>query len=78
MFPILSRLGKAHKSLTSLKQSVIDNLTNKDISHNKMSLLAREIKKQKETIAHQAAIIAAQKKVINLYEANETLEKWKQ
>ncbi|WP_343557451.1 TetR/AcrR family transcriptional regulator [Sphingobacterium sp.] len=78
MFPILTRLGKAHESLTSLKQSVIDNLINKDLLNNGMSLLTQEIKQQKETIAHQAAIIAAQKKVINLYEANETLEKWKQ
>ncbi len=78
MFPILTRLGKAHESLTSLKQSVIDNLRNKDLLNNGMSLLTQEIKQQKETIAHQAAIIAAQKKVINLYEANETLEKWKQ
>lgn len=76
MFPILTRLGKAHESLTSLKQSVIDNLINKDLLNNGMSLLTQEIKQQKETIAHQAAIIAAQKKVINLYEANETLEKW--
>lgn len=78
MFPILTRLGKEQKSLTSLKQSIMDNLTNKDIVDNQISLQTQEIKQQQETIAHQAAVIAAQQKIINLYEANEALEKWEQ
>ncbi len=76
MFPILSRLGKGPEILTSLKQSVMGNLTNRDILDNKISLKAQEIGQQKETIAHQAAVIAAQKKIIDLYEANGALEKW--
>ena len=78
MFPILSRMGKGRESLTNLKQSVMGNLINKNIFDNKMSLQAQEIEQQQETIAHQARVIAAQKKVINLYEANETLNKWEQ
>jgi len=78
MLPILSRLGKGRESLTSLRQSIMDNLTNKDLLDNKMSLQAQEIEQQKETIAYQAAVIAGQKKIIDLYEANETLEKWEQ
>ncbi|WEK71432.1 MAG: TetR/AcrR family transcriptional regulator [Candidatus Chryseobacterium colombiense] len=78
MLPILSRLGKGRESLNSLKQSVMANLVNKDILDNQISLQAQEIKQQQETIAHQAAVIAAQQKIINLYEANEALEKWEQ
>ncbi|MNT35584.1 hypothetical protein D3C72_1716170 [compost metagenome] len=76
MLPILSRLGKGRESLTKLKQSVMDNLVKKDHLDNKISLLAQEIEQQKETIAHQAAIIAAHKKVISLYEANDTIQQW--
>ncbi|WP_104382172.1 TetR/AcrR family transcriptional regulator [Sphingobacterium sp. HMA12] len=78
MFPILSRLGKERENLANLKQSVMANLINKDILDNKISLQTQEFEQQQQTIAHQAAVIAAQKKVINLYEANETLEKWEQ
>ncbi|MNN24697.1 hypothetical protein D3C81_1381380 [compost metagenome] len=54
----------------------MDNLVKKDHLDNKISLLAQEIEQQKETIAHQAAIIAAHKKVISLYEANDTIQQW--
>ena len=37
---------------------------------------AQEIERKNETIAQQNAIIAAQKKVISIYEANEVLQKW--
>ncbi|GEM_PF-491791 len=76
MLPILSRMGKGSESLTNLKQSVMGNLINNNIFDNKMRLQAQEIEQQQEIIAHQAAVITAQKKVINLYEANEAIQQW--